>query len=145
MHPPIFNQVSLRGTELRFGGRRSASSRDIASAYISHDQRRRVTERVVEQVFGISRLELSGTSRGHARAAFARQIGMYITHVVCGLTLTDVGRAFERDRTTVAHACGVVEDRRDDPLFDQTIERVERIVRALLEPRIGDDGTKYEE
>jgi chromosomal replication initiation ATPase DnaA len=76
-------------------------------------------------------------SRARAHVAFARQIGMYVTHVVCGLTLTEVGRGFACDRTTVAHACGVVEDQRGDPHFDHSIERVEQIARALLEPRPG--------
>ena len=39
---------------------------------------------------------------------------MYLAHVTCGLSLTEVGEVFARDRTTVAHACGRVEDLRDD-------------------------------
>ena len=51
----------------------------------------------------------SGT-RGRPRVAFARQVAMYLAHVAWGLTLTEVGHVFARDRTTVAHACGLVED-----------------------------------
>jgi hypothetical protein len=43
-----------------------------------------------------------------------------------------VGRIFERDRTTVAHACGVVEDRRDDANFDRALEALGWGVRAYL-------------
>ena len=32
-----------------------------------------------------------------------------------GVNLSAVGRAFGRDRTTAAHACRLIEDRRDDP------------------------------
>jgi chromosomal replication initiation ATPase DnaA len=56
---------------------------------------------------------------------------MYLAHVACGLTLTDTGRLFGRDRTTVAHACGVIEDRRDDPLFDRALDLLEWAVPAL--------------
>ena len=33
----------------------------------------------------------------------------------CGMSLTEVGAMFGRDRTTVAHGCFKVEYRRDDP------------------------------
>ncbi len=58
---------------------------------------------------------------------------MYLAHVGCGATLTEVGILFERDRTTVAHACSVVEDRRDDPDLDCRIEHLERAVACLID------------
>ena len=54
-----------------------------------------------------------------------------MAHVGCGLTLTEVGRQFGRDRTTVAHACEVVEERREDQDFDQMIELLEQSVAML--------------
>ena len=57
---------------------------------------------------------------------------MYLAHVACGLSLTEVGQVFARDRTTVAHACGLVEDLRDDPAFDRSLELLEGVMRALL-------------
>lgn len=56
-----------------------------------------------------------------------RQIAMYVCHVSLGISLSDIGQAFGRDRTTVSHACGVVEDRRDDPAFDDFVSALERI------------------
>ena len=47
---------------------------------------------------------------------------MYLAHVVCGLSLTEVGALFARDRTTAAHACRVVEDRRDDAELDGRLD-----------------------
>jgi hypothetical protein len=38
---------------------------------------------------------------------------------------------FARDRTTVAHACGLVEDRRDDPAFDRSLDLLEGVLRFL--------------
>ena len=70
---------------------------------------------------------------GSARTAFARQVAMYLAHVGCGVSLTEVGHLFERDRTTVAHACGLVEDRRDDPDFDYRLNHLERAVSCLLD------------
>lgn len=87
-------------------------------------------ELVVCRVFGVRRLELRLSTRGRAKVALARQVSMYLAHVVFGLSLTEVGKIFERDRTTVSHACGVVEDRRDDPIFDRVLENLEFVIVA---------------
>lgn len=85
-------------------------------------QSRLAIELAVRQVFGVDHDALARLTRGVARTALARQVAMYLAHVACGLTLTDAGRLFSRDRTTVAHACLIVEDRRDDPLFDRALD-----------------------
>jgi len=92
---------------------------------------REAIEQAVVQVFGVGREDLRRLSRGRAKVALARQVAMYLAHVACGLTLTDTGKLFGRDRTTVAHACGVIEDRRDDPLFDRALDLLEWSVPAL--------------
>jgi chromosomal replication initiation ATPase DnaA len=88
-------------------------------------------EQAVVQVFGVGRDDLRRMSRGRAKVALARQVAMYLAHVACGITLTDTGKLFGRDRTTVAHACGVVEDKRDDPHFDRALDLLEWAVPAL--------------
>ena len=93
---------------------------------------RRAIASAVAQVFGLSAQQLENTSRGCAKEALARQVAMYVTHVSCGLNLTDVGTLFDRDRTTVSHACAVVEDRRDDPVFDRIMQLLEWVARELM-------------
>lgn len=93
---------------------------------------RRLIEVAIGDVFGVPQADLSAQSRGKAPVALARQAAMYLAHVSCGLTLTDVGHIFARDRTTVAHACAVIEDRRDDPVFDRALELMEWIVPTLV-------------
>ena len=56
-----------------------------------------------------------------------RQIAMYVCHVALRMTQTTIGLGFGLDRSTVAHACAVVEDRRDDREFDEFVAAVERI------------------
>ncbi len=90
-----------------------------------------VVEHAVETVFGVETCDLQMSRRGTARVALARQTAMYLAHVALELTLTQVGMLFQRDRTTVAHACAVIEDRRDDPHFDRALELLERVVNAL--------------
>jgi len=70
------------------------------------------------------------TSRGTAEIALARQLAMYLAHTLLGRTMEDVGRLLGRDRTTVAHACAVIEDRREKRDFDRAVERIENAVRA---------------
>lgn len=94
---------------------------------------RAVIEGVVAQVFGVEVRDLRRATRGRAPVARARQVAMYLAHAGCGLNMSDAGELFERDRTTVAHACGIVEDRRDDPVFDRTLELLEGVVATLME------------
>jgi Bacterial dnaA protein helix-turn-helix len=69
--------------------------------------------------------------RGHSHTAFARQVAMYLAHVAWGLSMTEVGQVFARDRTTVSYACGRVEDMRDDADFDRSLDLLESVLRAL--------------
>ena len=80
---------------------------------------------VVASARAVEVCALFAPSRGPACVALARQIAMYLAHVACGLTLTGVGRGFGRDRTTAAHACMVVEEKRDDIAFDALVARLE--------------------
>ncbi|TCL76118.1 helix-turn-helix domain-containing protein [Rhizobium sp. BK251] len=61
-----------------------------------------------------------------------RQIAMYVCHVALRIPFAEIGRAFGRDRTSVGHACHVVEDRRDDPAFDDFVSAVERIATSAF-------------
>ena len=85
----------------------------------------RFIEALVSAALGIGLAELRASGRGRAAAAFARQTAMYLAHVHFGLTLSQVGRNFGRDRTTVAHACARVEDSRDDPKFECVLDCLE--------------------
>ena len=80
--------------------------------------------------YGLDAAEFESALRGSRRLAFARQIAMYLAHVGFGLNFESVGYAFGRDRTTVAHACRVVEDGRDDIWFDCRVATLELICRA---------------
>jgi chromosomal replication initiation ATPase DnaA len=81
--------------------------------------------------------ELTATSRRPPSVAFARQSAMYLAHVTLGLSYSEIGRAFGRDRTTAAHACRLVEDRRDDPAIDALMASLESACSTL---RVGLDA-----
>jgi len=86
---------------------------------------------LVAASFALRPGDLMSPSRLSARAAFARQVAMYLAHVSFGATFSAVGRAFGRDRTTAAHAARVIEERRDDPSIDALLDRLERACAAL--------------
>lgn len=91
----------------------------------------RVVEHAVMKAFAVGSGEINGGSRGAARAAHARQVAMYLAHITGHHSLTQVGRMANRDRTTVAHACAVIEDERDDPVFDEALNYLERSVMLM--------------
>ena len=92
---------------------------------------REIIEDTVAGVFDVDAELLRQPNRGRANVALARQVAMYIAHVGCGLSLTEVGELFERDRTTVAHACAVVEQRRDDRRFDDAINLLDLVIHVI--------------
>jgi hypothetical protein len=75
--------------------------------------------------------ELIAPTRRTPVTAFARQSAMYLAHVTLGLTYSEVGRAFGRDRTTAAYACQLIEERRDDPAIDAVLGSLEAACGAL--------------
>jgi chromosomal replication initiation ATPase DnaA len=76
----------------------------------------------------VSKVLIFNRSRCRADTARARQLAMYLSHVVLGQSLTAVCAAFGRDRTTVSCACALIEDLRDDPDFDDEVTRLERLL-----------------
>ena len=92
-----------------------------------------MTQVLVAHLCGVPVDELfAGTRRG-ARAAFARHIAMYLMHVIYGLSLTEVGTLFGRDRSTASHACHKVEDLREDPRFDRQLTLLENLLRGAAD------------
>lgn len=96
----------------------------------------RLVESAAAVAFGVRVSDMRAPTRCRAHIAFARQVAMYLAHVSFGLTYTEIGRCFERDRTTVAHGCRLVEDRRDEPGLDTSLDYLEAAVR-LCADRIG--------
>jgi chromosomal replication initiation ATPase DnaA len=93
---------------------------------------------LVADEFGLDAATLISPTRGAPRAAYARQVAMYLAHVGFALSFETIGRAFDRDRTTVSHACRVVEDSRDDEKLDRRLALLETMCAAFDEDH---DGT----
>ncbi len=107
---------------------------DLAARTVApqQDNTQEVLLRLVAGVFEVDAALLFLPTRGSAAIARARQVAMYVAHVGFGLSLTEVGHMFQRDRTTVAHACQVVEEARDDRDFDRAISLLEQAVSLIV-------------
>lgn len=103
-------------------GLREVRDRDLAVAAL-------ITQ-VVAFSTGVGADEIAAGGRSRSDAARARQIAMYLAHTALSWPLWRVGQAFGRDRTTAGHACGIVEELRDDPLFDDRLEALETCLKA---------------
>lgn len=80
---------------------------------------------------GISPSCILAPGRSAMEIAKARQVAMYLAHVGFGMSLARVADAFGRDRSTVAHGCHLVEDKREDPSFDAWMETLEAGIVVL--------------
>lgn len=78
-------------------------------------------------LFGVEAAELRSSTRARKNIARVRQVGMYALNVGLGMKMSDIALGFRRDRSTVIHACHLIEDMRDDPDFDAIVCRVEAV------------------
>ena len=73
-------------------------------------------------------------NRGRAWIAEGRQVAMYLAHVIGQVPVSEAAPHFGRDRTTLAHACARIEDRRDEARFDDGLGALE----ARMQQRLGE-------
>ncbi len=92
---------------------------------------------IASAVFSLPSKELRKPGRTAMSVSRVRQIAMYVAHVVLRLRMSDVGRGFGRDRTTVIHACQTIEDLRDEPEFDRIVSMFEQVASAAFRTRLG--------
>jgi len=87
---------------------------------------------VVGGHYGITREQLKGKRRTNS-VALPRQIAMYLMRRQTTLSLSEIGRFFDRDHTTVIHACSKIERLlvEDRPMRDS----IERLAEDIQEGR----------
>jgi len=80
---------------------------------------------VVANVSIVYRLPISAIldrRRGRRKVSDARQLCQYLCHISFQHSFAKIGKTFNRDRTSVAHACRRIEDQRDIEHYDMAIE-----------------------
>jgi chromosomal replication initiation ATPase DnaA len=89
---------------------------------------------IVSYATGVEFADLMAASRGAPEAALARQAAMYLAHVAFAMSLSRVAQAFGRDRSTVSHACHIIEERREDAQVDEWLEALEAALSSAPPP-----------
>jgi len=130
-------RLVLRASASPLKLRQRSASRSGRRGDLRHCRARLAIDIAISNVFGIESEGLWHGKRGVRDVAEARQVAMYLAHVCCGMTLTEVGTMFGRDRTTVAHACLKVEYRRDDPSFDRALDVLGWALPTLVMREVG--------
>jgi len=77
---------------------------------------------------GVALKDLCARTRRPPKAAFARQIAMYLSHIVFRMSASEVARAFGRDPSTVIYALRRIEELREDPALDRTLDWLEEML-----------------
>lgn len=95
----------------------------------------RLTVSAVGLEFGLPALTLENHVRAGAtkQEIFARQISAYLCQTVFDMSIPRVAQLFSRDRTTIVHALSVIEEGRDDPVFNRKLSQVETFLTESLE------------
>jgi len=117
-----------------------AESRSVLRRH-SAERRLQLCDGIIDiaaALFSLPGRELRRGGRTASDISRVRQIAMYVAHVALGMTMREVGLGFGRDRTTVLHACHLVEDMRDDAEFDRIVAVFEKVAAAAL--RAGEDA-----
>jgi len=70
------------------------------------------------------------SGRGRRPEAQARALAIYLAHVALGLSMAEVARCCARHHSSVAHACALIEDRRDEPAFEAALAGLEDAIRS---------------
>lgn len=70
-----------------------------------------------------------------ANVALARQIWFYLVCTALDNDYAQTGRLCSTDRTNVKHACGRIEDRRDDLEFDNMMLSIEADIEFITNSR----------
>lgn len=85
-----------------------------------------LAQAVAAHAFGLALPDLERRSQKTDRA---RQLGMYLARMALKLGLRETARGFGRNHRAVVQACHRIEDAREDPTFDRTVEWLEALVR----------------
>jgi chromosomal replication initiation ATPase DnaA len=85
---------------------------------------------ITAYAYDVALEDMYAATRGDPRTALARQVAMYLAHVVFRMAIGTVAASFLRHPSTVCHAVRHVEEMREDPEFDRTLSYLEQALRA---------------
>lgn len=93
-------------------------------------QRASLARFVVAQVYGVTVEEMRKPTRGRPHVARARQIAIHLARSVFAMSHRQLAREFARDRSTIHHACHLIEGMREASTeFDSNLRWIESLLR----------------
>ena len=111
------------------------SSAQARRAAVAAPYRADLAQALAADVLGVPLRDIRAETRRQPRVALARQIAMYLSHVVFKMSHTQIAKAFGRDRTTARYAFHHIENLRDDPELDRIVRHLEALLRGKAELR----------
>lgn len=121
-HPEVVS-LERRLAALSDAELRSMLAKTIASASLNPGEPVRVIGSMVAAYYGVTWDDLRSPNRSR-KAAYPRQMAMYMARELTRRSLPDIGRRFCRDHTTVLHAMRAVKARMAQ--FPDVAEDIER-------------------
>jgi chromosomal replication initiation ATPase DnaA len=91
-----------------------------------------IAQAVVACAYDVTLDDMRALTRRGPRVALARQVAMYLSHIVLRLGPSAVAVAFLRHRSTTCHALHHIEDLREDPEFDRMLRYLESTLRSAI-------------
>ena len=105
----------------------------ILERTISKQLAARFVNQMIAAAYEISGERLLIRDRGVVKVNRPRQISMYLMNTVLSFKFTEIAEFYDKDRTTVSHACGVIEELRDNPRFDRRMCEFENTINSALQ------------
>lgn len=91
--------------------------KNLLEEHFSKSRRKRITviniQKTVCNFYGISHNALIGKKKDK-NIAYARQIAMYICYKMLDITVSSIGKSFNRDHSTVLHSIKVIEEKQNN-------------------------------
>jgi hypothetical protein len=98
-------------------------------------------------IYGVDRAQMCETNRSSRKMTDARQVAMYLANVALAVSYEQIGVYSNRNRATIRHGIERVEDRRDNPAFDELITSLEVLLSGLMKESVNqalDEGVKVD-
>lgn len=91
-----------------------------------------LVDELVARTYKIPKTSLHARTRCRKNVAFCRQIAMYLGHVCLSYPVKEVAQHYSRDRTTVAYACRIVEERREAEEVELLLNSLESALETMM-------------
>lgn len=84
-------------------------------------------QKAVANHYGLSVDDLKSPSRLR-RIVHPKQVAMYLAHNICRRSVSDIGRAFWRDHSTVIFGLKAIEERLTSPELGKDVDEITRSI-----------------